>query len=295
MPTKLQSLPDDIAESLKKLPEQLACVDGLVALWLFGSFARGEATPVSDVDLAYLPDEALRNEALERFETTLYVAIADSLHTDEFTFVNLRTAPAFIGRKVLEEGKKLFCRDSKAVAEAAESIYCYAPDVGWLRRVGGQDFLEAFVMANPEIDRDRVTELLRLINEDVQALREKARVSKQVYVRSRDLQAIVERRLQTATEGAISIGNHLVARLGLRAPQDYADLFRVLGQAQVLPWPLAEQMMDMARFRNLLVHVYWAIDHERVYDGLPGRIASLQEFAQQVARWLKGHRDVETF
>lgn len=144
-------------------------------------------------------------------------------------------------------------------------------------------------MPKPKIDGDRVTECLRLLSEGSKILREKAQVSKDLYTGSRDLQAIVERRLQTATESCINIGNHLIARLGLGAPSDYADVFRVLSEAQMLPSALVRQMMDMARFRNLLMHVYWAIDHERVYDSLQTRLSVLEGFARHIARWLKEH------
>ena len=37
MPTMFQLLPQDITERLKGLSEKVAGVEGLVALWLFGS------------------------------------------------------------------------------------------------------------------------------------------------------------------------------------------------------------------------------------------------------------------
>lgn len=131
-------------------------------------------------------------------------------------------------------------------------------------------------------------EFVRLITEDLKDLRGKAQVPKEVYAKTRDLQAVVERRLQTAIERCISTGNHLIARLGFRAPSDYSDVFRILGEAQILSFELAQQMGDMAKFRNLLVHVYWEIDHEQVYDRLSQRIAALEAFTRQIVQWLKG-------
>ncbi len=58
-----------------------------------------------------------------------------------------------------------------------------------------------------------------------------------------------------------------------------------------MPWEVAREMADMAKFRNLLVHVYWAIDHERLYDALPVRLTALESFARHVARWLKDHEN----
>ena len=109
-------------------------MDGLIALWLFGCVARGEATPISDVDLAYLPDPSLQGTAAEHFATELYCAIADALHTDEFAFVNVREAPVYFAWRILTEGKVLVCRDEREIAQLAETVYRLAPDIRWLRR-----------------------------------------------------------------------------------------------------------------------------------------------------------------
>jgi uncharacterized protein YutE (UPF0331/DUF86 family) len=81
----------------------------------------------------------------------------------------------------------------------------------------------------------------------------------------------------------LNVGNHLVARKRLGVPRDYADVFRILGRAGVLSPELVEAMADMARWRNLIVHLYWTIDHARIHESLPRRTAS---FVEEVGRWL---------
>lgn len=294
MASKLQLLPLDIGKRLKGLRDRLTNVTGLAAFWLFGSFARNEATPISDVDLAYLPDDTLTGDLLDHFETQLYSTIAGALHTDEFTFVNLRTAPVYLSWQALQEGELLWCRDPLAVAQLVEKVYRHAPDVRWLRHTGNLDFLEVLRMPESGIDRDRVTEFLRLLSEDLRILREKGQFPKEVYTGFRDAQTIVERRLQTAAESCINAGNHFIARLGLRSPSEYADVCRVLGESKIISWQIAEQMMDMARLRNLLVHVYWAIDHGRIHDSLQPRLRTLEAFAQHIAHWLKAREEERT-
>lgn len=287
MPSKLKLLPDDIAERFQALPEKVVGVEGLIALWLFGSFARDEATPISDVDLAYLPDEKLTGDALERFETELYLTISGALRTDEFTFVNLRRAPTFFAWRVLAEGKLLFCRDELACAEVRETILQRFADCHPYQRERWQavnDWLEGKPM---QVDKGCVYALLEGIREEIGFLQEAIAMSREAYLEDKRTQRLIERCLQLTAEGGISIGNHFIARLGLRAPQDYSDVFQVLREAQILPHDLTEQMMDMAKFRNLLVHVYWAIDHERVYDSLPKRSEALEQFAKHIHPWFK--------
>jgi uncharacterized protein YutE (UPF0331/DUF86 family)/predicted nucleotidyltransferase len=287
MPSKFLPLPAHTGERLKELPQRVATQEGLIALWLFGSFARDAWTPISDVDLAYLSCEEWQGEALDRFEARLYSTITSTLHTDDISLVHLRFAPVYLAWRVLTEGRLLLCSDKNAVATVAETVYRLAPDIHWLRHAGNVDFLKGRGMSDPAIDRDRVIEFLRLISADVQDLREKAQTSKEEYLQSRDVQAIVERRLQTAIESCLNIGNHLIARLGLRPPQDYGDVFRILRDADILPSECAEAMVDMARFRNLLVHLYWQLDYEHIYDSLQGRFACLEAFASHIGQWLR--------
>lgn len=287
MPSKFLPLPADTIERLKELPQRVAALEGLSALWLFGSFAREAWTPISDVDLAYLSCAGLQGEALDRFETRLYSTITSTLHTDDISLVHLQRAPVYLAWRVLTEGRLLLCSDKNAVVTVAETVYRLAPDIHWLRHAGNVDFLKGRGMSDPAVDRDRVIEFLRLISADVQDLREKAHTAKEVYLHTRDVQAIVERRLQTAIESCLNIGNHLIARLGLRAPQDYGDVFRILRDAHILPPEYAEAMVDMARFRNLLVHLYWQLDYERIYDSLQGRLTSLETFASHIEQWLR--------
>jgi uncharacterized protein YutE (UPF0331/DUF86 family) len=244
------------------------------------------------VDLAYLTEQDIAEKALEQFENRLYRLISFTLATDEISLVNMRRAPAFLRWRVLVEEVLLFCRDERGVASMVEEIYRHAPDIQWLRASGNRQFLEAFEMSGQTVDKERITEFLRLISQDLLVLREKARVPMETYLNSRDLQSIVERRLQTAIESATNIGNHIIARWGLRPPQDCPDVFRILQEAKVLPEEVASPMMDMARFRNLLVRGYWRIDYKSVYESLLKRIEALQDFAKHIGRWLKSNHSI---
>ncbi len=290
MTSKLNLIPKDIPERLKRLRERIVGVKGLSALWVFGSFARGDTTTLSDVDLAFLTDKPLDAGAAEDFERRLYHIVSSTLGTDEISLVDLRHAPTFLSWHVLAEGKLLFCRDSDAVASLAERIFIRAPDIRWLIERGNSQFLEALMCGKRAVDVGRVTSFLRLITEDLQTLREKRGLGLQEYLNSRDQQSIVERRLQTAIESALNIGNHVIARMRLRAPRDYADVFRILQEAGVLSEDAAQAMADMARFRNLLVHVYWELDHKRIYETLPQRIETLEKFVNGIAKWLRDPR-----
>lgn len=74
-----------------------------------------------------------------------------------------------------------------------------------------------------------------------------------------------QRALQEAAEAALDVAGHLVAANGYRNAEDYADLFAVLAEEDVLDGGLAGRLESMARFRNVLVHRYAEIDPAKVW------------------------------
>lgn len=92
--------------------------------------------------------------------------------------------------------------------------------------------------------------------------------------------------LVVATESAIDICNHIAARAYRRAPSSYSDCFTVLAEAKVITDDLAKRLMSMAQFRNVLVHLYWEVDDKRVYEILQNNLGDLDEYRDQVVRWM---------
>ncbi len=88
--------------------------------------------------------------------------------------------------------------------------------------------------------------------------------------------------LITAIEDALALANHVIASEGYRSPADYADAFRVLVEHRVLEPALGARLEAMARFRNLLVHVYAEVDDRRVQRFLRDDVVDLAALATAV-------------
>lgn len=68
-----------------------------------------------------------------------------------------------------------------------------------------------------------------------------------------------------AIETATDLCNHIIAKNGLRVPEEYADTFRVMGENNLISPSFIPTLVNMARFRNRLVHRYWNVDNEYLY------------------------------
>jgi uncharacterized protein YutE (UPF0331/DUF86 family) len=133
-----------------------------------------------------------------------------------------------------------------------------------------------------DVVRSRCTEIERSLAR-LEALRA---LGREVFLASPDAQDIACYRLLVAIEAALALCYHVAARRLHTVPDDYAGCFRCLEQARLIPSDLSERLQRMARFRNLLVHVYWTLDYERVFDVLERDLDDLRALARVTAALL---------
>jgi predicted nucleotidyltransferase len=94
--------------------EYLSTAPDVVLGFLFGSYARGQGRPDSDVDCAILLAHAV--PAGSYFDTRLRLidGLARAIGRDDVDLVILNEAPLALVYRVLRDGKLLFCRDHAA-------------------------------------------------------------------------------------------------------------------------------------------------------------------------------------
>ena len=131
---------------------------------------------------------------------------------------------------------------------------------------------------NPDLVRARCNE----IEESVQRLEALAARPLPDFLADQDARDVACYRLLVAIEAALALCYHVSARRLRKTPEDYAGCFAVLGEAGVLAPDLAERLQRMARFRNLLVHVYWTVDHEQVHATIRRDLGDLRAFAAAI-------------
>ncbi len=139
-----------------------------------------------------------------------------------------------------------------------------------------------------DVDSLRIRDLLGNIAEAQGRLRELGQLAEADFLGDYRNTESAKYLLIVATEAAIDVCNHIVARQGGRAPDEYAECFVILADLKVVEPRLAQRLKNMARFRNLLVHVYWKVDNQRVYQIIQNDLGDLDSFRQQVSAWLAG-------
>lgn len=100
--------------------------------------------------------------------------------------------------------------------------------------------------------------------------------------RDRDARNMVLHAMLTAIQAAIDIGEQIIAERRFERPGSYRETFEILGARRILEPDVAGRLADLAAFRNVLVHVYWKLDLERVEAHLRQGREPLERFGAVV-------------
>lgn len=136
------------------------------------------------------------------------------------------------------------------------------------------------------VDPARLRRLLGRIADRRERLASYGREDRERYLGDEEAVAASKYLLITAIEDVLSVANHIVASEGWRSPADYADAFEVLREHGVVVRDLAERLGSMARFRNLLVHVYAEVDDARVHRFLAEDLGDFDAYSAAVLELL---------
>jgi predicted nucleotidyltransferase len=72
-----------------------------------------------------------------------------------------------------------------------------------------------------------------------------------------------------------------------KRPETYADIFVQLKNLGVIDNLFCDRLVKMAKFRNRLVHLYWEIDPQKVYEIIVDNLEDFKHFERDVVKFLK--------
>ncbi len=139
----------------------------------------------------------------------------------------------------------------------------------------------------PLFNPDKIASLVSEMRKAINRLKSLGTLDKESFLNDPDKIGSAKYNFVIAIESAIDICNHIISQNGYRAPEDYADTFQVLGEQGVFDKDFLRALKDMARFRNRLIHLYWEVDDEQVYEILQSRLDDFKTFLDRTAAFLK--------
>lgn len=120
MPVDIANLPETVQRVLAEVQQH----PKVVAIFLFGSWARGEQMPISDVDIAVLLDNPDKRDEAD----------IGSMYSPTIDLVLFHRLPVRIQFQVLKEGQPLFVRDEEKLIETTFQVMRQYHEMEWMYR-----------------------------------------------------------------------------------------------------------------------------------------------------------------
>lgn len=113
-------------------------------------------------------------------------------------------------------------------------------------------------------------------------------LSEKELVTDETLYNAAEHHLQIAIQCCLDMANHIVAALGLAAPEKEAsEVFFTLAREKIISQDFATIMKEVTGYRNIVVHGYLKVDRHKTYENIQKELTDLAKFAQAVEKLLE--------
>jgi len=133
-----------------------------------------------------------------------------------------------------------------------------------------------------DLNGDLIGDRFQDIHQSLERLERIRALPREAFWVDQDVRDVACYRLLVAIEAALQICFHVSAQRLHRVPEAYAECFAMLSEAGILSTDLSASLQRMARFRNMLVHVYWDVDYEQVYGILQEHLGDLRVFVRAI-------------
>lgn len=250
-----------IEDHIDKLKKYFQENNNIIAVWIIGSYGTENQHTDSDIDFAFLFDTNIN--VME--EMSIVCDISDILSFENIDIINLLNAPITLQSKVINEGRNLYEQDYIKVSDYMETVFNRCRDEIYYLNNFMDDFYKSFENEKyKHINFDKTTFL-----EDF------TKVDSAKYL------------LQISIEAMLEIGNHLIARNRWGKPVDNKDHFKILSANNIIKSTNINIYFNMAKFRNRIVHMYFNISDEMIYDIVQNNLGDFERFIGSITKAIK--------
>jgi uncharacterized protein YutE (UPF0331/DUF86 family)/predicted nucleotidyltransferase len=262
----------------------------ILALYLYGSQSEGRANSLSDVDIGILVNPEISKSRLWRLEDQWLVQWPDSIDLRVLNF-----APLPFRYEVTARGQRLWAADESAVATIESLIWRQYWDFRPKLEQDWEQYVEQVMEQQDETERHHacVKQRLQKLEQYINELEKQQQITLEKFRIDFTRQLAVERAFQAAIEGCTDIAAHIVSIYQLGHPEESRDVFHFLVEAGYLDHDFGQAMMAMVGFRNRLVHLYWDVDVEKLYQYLQEDVQLLRQFRDFTLQIITAEQDTE--
>jgi len=138
-----------------------------------------------------------------------------------------------------------------------------------------------------QVDNDLIEGKIDIIEKNLEFLEQYKNKNINEFIKSyKDIQA-AKFSLFEIIESCLDIASHIISTKGFERADNYSEMFEILGKHDIIDIGLSENLSDMARFRNLLIHRYNKVDNSKIFLYIKEELLYIKNFIKSVLKLIE--------
>lgn len=284
-----------LKEVEERLPEITSVFEryGISLAYLYGSILLN-GQKAQDVDIGiYIKDPT--RDSLDYY-TDVYFDICDIFRADNIDVAILNSTGYAFKYEVIKTGKLIYTADPDVLTEfIEENLFLYEdmrPLYSEHTEATFKAAKEGILTYKRRLDKKRLDifftnmtkslERLKFLIEGFEDLDDFLSEEKE------EKRELCIHYLRLSIEALLDICRHIIAVKGFGIPDlEKENLIDVLGKEGVIPFEFAKRIRGMQGMRNAIVHVYWNLSHEKVYEMIKSNLKDFEDFAKYIIGYVE--------
>ena len=134
---------------------------------------------------------------------------------------------------------------------------------------------------NLVLDEDIILDRIAKLEKYLLELREIKKLDYENFIILRNFMA-TQHLLQLSIQICIDIGSHIISIKKLEKPETYFEIFEILNKEKLISDNNTPKFIEMAKFRNILVHLYPDVDEKLVYQFVQNNLDDFNDFIKEI-------------
>ena len=137
-----------------------------------------------------------------------------------------------------------------------------------------------------ELDKELIQGRIDIIDRNLKFLDLYQKIDQKNYLSSyKDIQA-VKYSLFEIIEACLDIASHVISVKGFERAESYSEMFLILGKEKLIDSKLSQNLSEMAKFRNVLIHSYSKVDNLKVLDFVINELKDIKKFTKKILEFV---------
>ena len=143
-----------------------------------------------------------------------------------------------------------------------------------------------------KLNMEMLTGRIDAVRVALSRLKELSKLSREEFLEDYKNPASAETFIRHCIEAVFDIGRHILAKTGkVRLTHEYKNIAKGLGETGVISQPLMYKLMEMAGYRNRIVHLYHEITDEELYEIIQNDLKDIEQFILEIGAFLKKYKE----